>query len=121
MLVCNLLVKTLHHSYKLGTPLQFLSIPCCNERLKTYFKGVKNVSEVSFTTFEEILSYVGLLLDFKILKASFTSSSVRFASPVKVCCRFRYWSNFAYDSEIIEASFGPMSAKKLLNQFAIFP
>ena len=48
--------------------------------MKIYFKGVKNISEVSFTTFEEILSYPGLLLGLKLLKASFTSSSVRFAS-----------------------------------------
>ena len=56
------------------------NIPCCNKRLKTYFRGVKNISEVSFTTFEEILSNPGHLLGFRLLKASYTSSSVRFAS-----------------------------------------
>ena len=49
------------------------NIPCCNERFKIYFKGVKNISEVSFTTLEEILSYPRLLLGFRLLKASFIS------------------------------------------------
>ena len=89
--------------------------------MKICFKGVKNISEFSFTTFGEILSYPGLLLSFRLLKASYISSSVRFASPMRVWCEFRYWSNFVCDSEIIEASFRPMSTKNLLKQFAIFP
>ena len=36
------------------------------------------ISEVSFKTFEEILSYA------ELLKVSFSSSAVRFASPIKV-------------------------------------
>ena len=45
------------------------NLPCFNERLKKYLKGVKNISEVSFTLLlEEMLSHTGLLLGFKFFK-----------------------------------------------------
>ena len=84
-MVCTLPVKTLHLSYKLGIPFQFLSfheIFSVVTKDKIYFKGVKNISEVPSTTLKEILPYSGLLLGFRLLKASFISSSVRFDSPM---------------------------------------
>ena len=112
-MVCNLSGKTLHLSYNLGTPLQFLSFreifPVVNisRGWRIYLKFHLPHSKKYCHT-----------QDFCwLLKASFISLSVRFASPTRVWCGFRYWSNFVCDSGISEASFGPMSTKNLLKQF----
>ena len=74
-----------------------------------------------FYSFEEILSRPGLWLGFRLFKTFFKSSTIRFTSPMKVWYGFRYRSNFACDSRIIEACFGTkMYTKNLLKQFAIF-
>lgn len=41
---------------------------------------LKCISEVSLTTFEEILLYPGLLLGFKLFEVFFILSSLRFSS-----------------------------------------
>lgn len=45
--------------------------------------GLKSISEVSLTTFEEILLYPGLLLGFKLFEVFFSLSSLRFSSPTR--------------------------------------
>ena len=42
---------------------------------------LKSISEVSLTTFEEMLLYPGLLLGFKLFEVFFILSSLRFSSP----------------------------------------
>ena len=52
ILVCNLWVKSLHPSYKLGTPLPFLRFleifPVVKKSVRICFTGLKNTSKVSF-------------------------------------------------------------------------
>ena len=90
------------------------NILCCNETLKIYSKEVTNtlISEVSFAILEEILSYPEILLGFKLGQASFSSSPVRFPSPMKFRCRFWCWWNCVCDSGIIEASFDKFRLSK---------
>ena len=49
--------------------------PCFNEKSKTYLIRSNIFSPQRFTIFDETLSKPGLLLDFKLLNASFKSSS----------------------------------------------
>ena len=94
-------------------------IPCFNERLKTCLIGLNMFSRQHLTIVDEISSKPGLLLAFKLLNASFNSSSWRRYSSKLVLAELKKSLKSLDELGIEDASFGTISVKNLLKLCAI--
>ena len=86
-------------------------IPCFNGRLKTCLIELNMFSRQRITIVDEISSKSGLLLVFKLLNASFNSSSWRRHWPKLVLAELKKSLKSLDELRIENASFGPISVK----------